>query len=342
MDASAGLEVLGALRVSVGVVFGESLDVLRTLPSESAHCIVTSPPYWQQRDYGHSEQLGLESSPEAFVERLTTIMREARRVLRTDGTCWINLGDSYTGGRTGGMGKTRLTSGRNHEAAKVAAARIRARDGGTHRTAKGLKPKELVGIPWRVAFALQSDGWWLRSEVIWHKPSAMPECVRDRPSRDHEHVFLLTKSRHYYYDADAIRTPLRPKTLTAHGSPARTARTSDTLVRAANWARSSSAKRVAKRDPEGHIMGANARTVWSITQDRWFGAHTSTFPRALARRCILAGCPMGGLVLDPFVGTGTTLEVALQTSRRGLGIEINPEVGAEIERRLAWTQLGWW
>ncbi len=167
----------------------------------------------------------------------------------------------------------------------------------------------------------------------------MPESVRDRPTRDHEHVFLLSKSASYYYDADAIRTPLKPKTLTTHGSPARRAKAGDDSSKSANWAASSSARRVGKRDANGKLMGANARTVWSIPQEPWPDAHTSTFPKRLARRCILAGCPVGGLVLDPFAGTGTTLAVAVEAGRRAVGIEINPALCPQIERRMSGLQM---
>lgn len=318
------------------VLFGEALERLRDLPDESVQTVVTSPPYWQLRDYGHPDQLGLEATPAEFVERMVGIFREARRVLRSDGTLWLNLGDTYVGGRNGGVGSSSLTPHRNHSAARAAQ---KAMGGKMHREVEGLKPKDMVGIPWRAALALQDDGWWLRSEIIWNKPSAMPESVRDRPTRAHEHVFLLSKSRHYHYDADAIRTPLKPKTYTAHGSPPRQVAEHDPHVKAANWAKSKAARRVAKKDAEGKLMGANARTVWTIAQEPWHGKHTSTFPRKLARRCILAGCPVGGTVLDPFLGSGTTMAESLRLGRKAIGIEIAERCREEIESRLEGLQL---
>ena len=314
------------------VLFGDALARLPDI-QEPASCIVTSPPYWQLRDYDHPKQLGLEPQLQDYIDNLVTILRAAREVLASGGTLWLNLGDTYIAGRSGGVGASTLTSQRNHDAAR------RARRGGTHRTAKGLKQKDLCGVPWRVALALQADGWWLRSEVIWRKPNAMPESVLDRPTRNHEHVFLLSKSATYYYDADALRTPLRPKTLTAHGSPARRAKAGDATSRSAKWAGSPSAKRSPKTDAEGKVLGANARTVWDISQEPWPGAHTSTFPTKLAKRCILAGSPPGGLVLDPFAGTGTSLAVAVEAGRRAVGIELNPANLPQIEKRMAGLQL---
>lgn len=343
----------------VRVHFGDARDVLRTLPARSVDCVVTSPPYWQLRDYGHPEQLGMEETPDGFVRRLVSIFDDVRRVLTPDGVVWLNLGDTYTGGRNGGIGASSLTSQRNHIAARKAWLASPTR---THRSAPGIKQKELVGIPWRVALAMQSAGWFLRSEIVWCKPTAMPESVRDRPSRDHEHVFLLSRSKRYFYNADAIRTPLRPSTLTTHGRSIRGSRgEDDDRVRSHGWAKRAP-KRIAKVDEDGNLIGANARTVWRtaieeeiarlqralevgsesvwpIVQDRWEGEHTSTFPVALARRCILAGCPIGGTVLDPFCGTGTTLAAALEVGRESIGIDISEGVLPEIEQRLAGVQL---
>ena len=323
---------LSFMRNQVRLLFGTAEARLKDI-DEPVQCVVTSPPYWQLRDYDHPDQLGLEQELADYIERLVEIFDSVRDVMADDGTLWLNLGDTYIAGRTGNVGSSALTSGRNHEAS------LRARRGTTHRSAEGLKPKDLCGVPWRVALALQAAGWWLRSEIIWQKPNAMPESVRDRPSRSHEHVFLLSKSRSYYYDADAIRTPLKPKTLTAHGSPARVAKAGDIDSKSARWASSSAARRVAKRDEDGRLLGANARTVWSIAQEPWPGAHTSTFPRRLARRCILAGCPVDGLVLDPFAGTGTTLAVAAELGRRSIGIELNTANAPQIFERMSGLQM---
>lgn len=317
--------------MSVTILQGDAIARLRELPDESAHCCVTSPPYWGLRDYGAEGQIGLEETPAEYVARLVDVFREVRRVLHKMGTAWVNLGDTYTGGRNGGVGGSSITSNRNHNAAKAA---WDAQGGATHRIAPGLKPKELVGIPWRVAFALQDDGWWLRSDTVWHKPNPMPESVRDRPTRAHEYVFLLSKSRRYYYDADAIREPLRPKTLTTYGTT-RKSKGNDALggVKTDNWA-TDVPERKPKIGPDGKPVGANARSVWTIAQEPFAEAHFATMPRRLVERCILAGCPPGGTVLDPFGGAGTTGLVADRLGRDAVLIEINPEYCSMARRRI--------
>lgn len=318
------------------LLVGDVREQLGELADGSVQTVVTSPPYWGLRDYGADGQIGLEPTPGAFVAELVDVFREVRRVLRDDGTAWVNLGDTYLGGRSGRSGTSAIVSSRNHDAANAA---WRAQGGGTHRTAPGLKPKDLVGIPWRVALALQEDGWWLRSEVIWHKPNPQPENVRDRPGRAHEHVFLLAKSRRYYYDADAIRTPLKPKTLTTYGSRRRSKGT-DALgrVRADRISRDLPERRPRVGD-DGAPAGANKRTVWTVAQTPFLGAHFATFPPALVEPCILAGAPPGGVVLDPFAGSGTTLQVALELGRRAVGIEINPEYAAMARERCRGVQV---
>lgn len=332
------------------ILVGDALERLRELPDESVHCVVTSPPYWALRDYGVEGQLGLEATPAEFVARLVEVFREVRRVLRSDGAAWVNLGDTYIGGRSGGVGASTITSGRNHAAANAVASH-REKGGGTrHLVVDGLKPKDLVGIPWRVALALQADGWWLRSDVIWHKPNPMPESVRDRPSRAHEYLFLLAKSESYHYDADAIRTPLAEKTYTAHDTSTRRSKGTDALgnVAAHNFARD-----VPERKPRvnerGEPVGANRRTVWRLDEieapDVWTipnepypHSHFATFSRRLVRPCVLAGCPVDGVVLDPYAGSGTTGEVALELGRRAILIELNPEYLPLIEERLRGVQ----
>ena len=192
--------------MTVAIINAGAVDGLASFKDGSVHCCVTSPPYWGLRDYGVDGQIGLEATVEEYVAKLVDVFRAVRRVLRDDGTLWLNLGDTYMGGRNGGMGeKSQITSSRNHDAARAA---WKASGGRTHRRNPGLKPKDLVGVPWRVALALQADGWWLRSDIIWHKPNAMPESARDRPTLVHEYVFLLSKSARYHYDADAIREPV--------------------------------------------------------------------------------------------------------------------------------------
>lgn len=320
------------------ILIGDCRTRLAELDEQSVQTCVTSPPYWGLRDYGAEDQLGLEDTPELFVEALVDVFRAVRRVLRDDGTLWVNLGDTYIGGRSGRIGEhTKLAgSGRGHEATRAAWER---QGGPTHRNAPGLKPKDLVGTPWRVALALQADGWYLRSEVVWHKPNPQPENVRDRPSRNHEHVFLLAKSRRYYYDADAIRTPLKPKTLTAYGTKRRRSKGTDALgsVKSHNITNDVPDRKPRLND-EGEPSGANRRTVWTIAQEPYAGAHFATFPRALVEPCILAGAPPDGVVLDPFAGTGTTGEVALALGRRAVLIDAQPDYLPLIEERLRGTQ----
>jgi len=312
------------------ILVGDVRERLADLEDESVQTVVTSPPYWNLRDYGVAGQIGLEATPDAFVDELVAVFADIRRVLRPDGTLWMNLGDTYMGGRSGGIGTSSVVSSRNHRvAAEAAIASGRRR----HRTAPGLKPKDLVGVPWRVALALQADGWWLRSDVIWRKPNAMPESVRDRPARNHEYVFLLTKSSRYYYDAEAIRTPLKPKTLTAYGTRRRSKGTDGLGKVASHNLAQDIPERRPRVDDDGRPVGANARTVWTIAQEPYTEAHFATFPRALASRCILAGAPPDGVVLDPFAGSGTTLEEALRLGRRGVGIELNPDYVPLIEER---------
>lgn len=307
------------------ILCGDALEVLRTLPDESAYCCVTSPPYWGLRDYGIEGQVGLEPTPEEYVAKLVEVFREVRRVLRGDGTLWLNLGDTYNSapgwGRGGGHrldgGKPRFRPGAARADGKVSFRSPRNRDG-VH--APGLKPKDLMGIPWRVAFALQADGWWLRSDIIWHKPNAMPESVRDRPTKAHEYIFLLAKSERYYYDQDAIREP----------------QSEESIARAqrGNWRGKPGLKRAYLGNPPRGLTrqssrpvnrGRNKRTVWTVPTRPFKGAHFAVFPPDLIRPCILAGCPAGGIVLDPFFGAGTVGVVALQEGRHFIGIELNPE-----------------
>ncbi|UJR81462.1 DNA-methyltransferase [Sandaracinus amylolyticus] len=310
------------------VLVGDCRARLRELPDESVHCVVTSPPYWGLRDYGVEGQLGLEESPHEFVEKLVEVFREVRRVLRSDGTCWVNLGDSYAGNPGGFQGK------HGQRASRTFTARI-----DTKKRGHGLKPKDLVGIPWRVALAMQDDGWWLRSDIIWSKPNPLPESVTDRPTKSHEYLFLLTKSERYFYDADSIRTPLAEKTFTAYGTTRRSKGT-DALgkIAAHNIARDVP-ERKPRLNADGEPAGANRRSVWTIATRPYEGAHFATFPPDLVEPCVLAGCPREGLVLDPFAGSGTTLQVALERGRRALGIELNPEYARLIEQRLASVQF---
>lgn len=303
-------------------IVGEARAVLETLPASSVDCCVTSPPYWGLRDYGVAGQLGLEPTPAAYVESLLSVLREVHRVLKDDGTLWLNLGDSYAGSwgaQSRGDASPDVTHGASHISAGSQIAHMprgRAGTGSNHRT-PGLKPKDMVGIPWRVAFALREDGWWLRSEIIWHKPNPMPESVEDRPTKAHEKVFLLSKRETYFYNARAIAEPLtQPRSATAEDAARAFTRRRNTAPRSPQ--------------PDAHLSRPtpetrNARDVWTVPSEPYRGAHFACFPKALAARCILAGCPMGGVVLDPFFGSGTTGQVAASLGRRWLGVELNPK-----------------
>ena len=322
---------------------GDALDVLQGLPSESVQCCVTSPPYWGLRDYGVEGQLGLEPTPQLYVEDMVTAFQAVRRVLKVDGTLWLNLGDSYAGS----WGAQSRPDGRPMALADggdmLSARQIEAHPRGTHtgslKNTPGLKPKDLVGIPWRVAFALQADGWWLRSDIIWSKPNPMPESVTDRPTKAHEYVFLLTKSERYFYDADAIRTPtIAPTTKMpdgwdtgsgAHGSFHRNGREKG---RKTDKQRGHGRRHAGFDDrwdgiskAERQEMGANARTVWEIATKPYAQAHFATFPPELASRCIKAGSKPGDTVLDPFGGSGTTASVATGLGRNAIYIDLNPD-----------------
>lgn len=357
---------------------GSALAVLRTLPAGSVDCVVTSPPYWGLRDYGVDEQIGLEASPVVYVERMVEVFREVRRVLRDDGTLWLNLGDCYAGSGRGGYpgGKSglagsvegqdqtrtakaaqasrgsprdRLANGRGDQPAvlrkkrEVSPPRVGGSQlpAGFHEEARlsgsigrawvpppdGLKQKDLVGIPWRVAFALQADGWYLRSDIVWSKPNPMPESIKDRPTKAHEYIFLLAKSERYHYNGDAIREPF------ANG-----------VEGATPWGANDRERNVGGRT-DGRTSGTgtgwtpttdgrNRRTVWTIPTEPFPGAHFAVMPTALVRPCVLAGCRPGGTVLDPFTGSGTVGFVALELGCEFVGIEINPEYAAMARERI--------
>jgi DNA modification methylase len=306
---------------------GDCIKSLQSLEANSVHCCVTSPPYWGLRNYGVEGQLGLEKTPEEYVAKMVEVFREVRRVLRDDGTLWLNLGDSYfsdTKG-TGGAGKSTLGPNKdlqNIQFQKMDAIRLDA--GQT-----GLKPKDLVGIPWRVAFALQADGWYLRQDIIWHKPNPMPESVTDRCTKAHEYIFLLSKSPAYYYDHEAVKEPA----VTAGniggfgGSSARARALASGQTPHGNESKEKGATYVR---PDKR----NKRSVWTVTTRPYKGAHFATFPPDLIRPCILAGCPKNGTVLDPFGGSGTTGQVALEEGRNAILCELNPEYVKLIKERL--------
>ena len=397
---------LGGEESSVGnrLLIGDCREQLATLPAGCAQTCVTSPPYWGLRDYGHGDQLGLESTPDEYVARMVEVFREVRRVLRDDGTLWLNLGDSYAAtGKSGG--------GSQGERWESAGAITEGPRGGRWSPAPpGLKPKDLVGIPWRVAFALQADGWYLRSDIIWHKPNPMPESVTDRPTKAHEHLFLLSKSERYYYDAEAIAesagTAGRARVEVEHGSGGYQ---STAMGRRPSGNQIPGTVRVQKQT-------RNKRTVWTVASQPYADAHFATFPPNLIKPCILAGtseagccatcgaprdrvvardggppnnrfrdglagdcktahnegtvagaalsrlyqkhgyptirttgwrptCDCGAasepcVVLDPFLGSGTTAQVAQDLERRWIGVELNPDYEPLIRQRTAQASLG--
>ena len=267
---------------------------------------VTSPPYFGLRDYGVAGQIGLEHTPAEYVERMVEVFRAVKDVLADDGTVWLNLGDSYSSGgrKTRDPGQSKNHRPFQGESAVTA-----------WRPDDGAKPKDLLGIPWRVAFALQADGWYLRSDIIWHKPNPLPESVTDRPTKAHEYVFLLAKSERYYYDANSIKERATD-TGRFSGIDGRD-------ERAEARPPGSSARTLARIDYSSR--GRNKRTVWTIPTAPFSGAHFATFPRALIEPCVLAGSRAGDTVLDPFMGSGTTAEVATRFGRNFIGCELNPK-----------------
>ena len=307
--------------MSVRIINADVMAGLAQLPDESVHCVVTSPPYWGLRQYiadGAPEkpfEIGLEPAPDAFVARMVEVFREVRRVLRKDGTCWVNLGDSYCSAPKGNPGvRGNINGGKRDTAEADAGAAVFNKS-----QIPGIKQKDLVGIPWRVAFALQADGWWLRQDIIWHKPNPMPESVTDRCTKSHEYVFLLTKSASYFYDAEAIKELGVMQPRAKEGGAGESA--VDRKLRGFDNCMGSDGSR-------------NKRSVWSIATAPFSEAHFATFPPELPELCIKAGCPKGGTVLDPFSGAGTTALVADRLQRHAIGIELNPEYAAMSERRI--------
>lgn len=273
------------------------------LADGSVQCVVTSPPYYGLRDYGTSGQIGLEQTPGEYVAALVQVFRDVRRVLRADGVCWLNLGDSYANDdKWGGQ-----TIGKHVH-------RLHGEPVGRIKRSTGLKPKDLIGIPWLVAFALQSDGWYLRSDVIWAKPNPMPESVTDRPTKAHEYLFLLTKAARYFYDAHAVAEPAAYQV-------------DNSRKKSGAYSLDSGRNDGGTHRSGGFITGEtrNLRSVWNIATQPYSGAHFATMPPELARRCIKAGSKAGDLILDPFNGSGTTGKVALELGRNYIGIELNPD-----------------
>ncbi len=320
--------------MTVDIRVGDCRQLLRELPSESVQCVVTSPPYWGLRDYGMAGQLGLEKTPGEYVEHMVEVFRDIRRVLRADGTLWLNVGDSYG---------ARGNSGGNNGLTNVQASSIREK--GWPAPPPGLKDKDLVGVPWLLAFALRGDGWYLRAENIWAKRNGMPESVVDRPTRGHETVFLLTLSERYFYDGEAARTPAAPSSDTRL---AQNVEAQEGSVRANGGAKTNGAMKAVRRRSAtryGHggtsdseigprNEGANLRSVWWLSSAQFREAHFAVMPESLAEICILAGSRIGDTILDPFLGAGTTALVADRLGRSCLGIELNPAYAEMAHRRI--------
>ncbi len=304
--------------MTVETYLGDCIETMRFwLPDQSIQTCVTSPPYFGLRDYGHEGQIGLEATPDAYVAKMVEVFREVRRVLRDDGTLWLNLGDSYNAAGRDGHGTRQGYKQSSNRASASKADNCRP-------SVDWLKPKDLIGIPWRVAFALQADGWYLRQDIIWHKPNPMPESVRDRCTKAHEYIFLLSKSERYFFDGKAIRE-------------------GDQI-----YTRKASPKKIASsgalpNGPGTHggfgkditTVGANKRSVWTVATRPYKGAHFATYPPDLIEPCILAGSRPGDTVLDPFGGSGTTAAVAKKHGRHAVLCELNPEYIPLIEQRIA-------
>lgn len=313
--------------MSIECVIGDCREVLKTLPDNSINCCVTSPPYFGLRDYGHENQIGLERTPDDYVNELVKVFGEVRRVLLDDGTVWLNIGDSYASSTKAGnkvFGNAEFNINRpSRVETKTPEKQIPT----------GLKPKDLIGIPWRVAFARQADGWYLRQDIIWAKGNPMPESVKDRCTKSHEYIFLLSKSARYYFDSDAIKEPA------AYDGR------KDTMMKGSDKYANSvvPGKKEHTMAARGHerwqrgINGEfvrNKRSVWNINTTPYKGAHFATFPKQLVEPCILAGCPVGGTVLDPFGGSGTVGEVCRIHQRNAVLIELNPEYEPLIKQRI--------
>jgi DNA modification methylase len=334
------------------------------LPDKSVNCIVTSPPYWGLRDYGVEGQLGLERTPEGYVSKLVEVFRECWRVLRDDGTVWLNLGDSYASSGKNRTEKQAIAKSTLNGSTRNQMSILKQQS----KITDGLKPKDLVGIPWMVAFALRADGWYLRQDIIWQKPNPMPESVIDRCTKAHEYIFLLSKSAKYYFDAEAIKTPLIEHSENIY--PFSDGTKTETMYRQrgfktpdgwdtrkelhGNYHKDGREKRIkgykhkkdktggllghsGNYDPEGNLIGngkANKRSVWTVATQPFPEAHFATFPENLITDCIKAGCPEGGIVLDPFMGAGTTALIALKHNRNFIGFELNPKYIKIAEKRI--------
>jgi DNA modification methylase len=303
------------------IEFGDCRDSMRIWAQRNvkAQMCVTSPPYFGLRDYGHPGQIGLEQTPDEYISAMVEVFRCVRDVLADDGTLWLNIGDSYANNGVSDLSKVGGFTG----------ARIRANakgimDSRPRKIPAGLKQKDLIGIPWMLAFALRADGWYLRQDIIWHKPNPMPESVRDRCTKAHEYIFLLSKSERYYFDSEAMKEPVAASTVSRLSQDVKNQRGSDRVPGKTNG----------PMKAVGNSETRNRRSVWTVATRPYKGAHFATFPPALIEPCILAGSRPGDVVLDPFMGSGTTAAVALKHNRTYLGCEINPNYKTLQDERI--------
>ena len=316
------------------ILTGDALEQLRKLPPESVHTCVTSPPYYNLRDYGAAGQIGNEASVEEYLQSLVSVFHEVRRVLRTDGTLWVNMGDSYAT-RSGSQPPTNTRNSCGHTA---------------KHTPRGYKYKDLIGVPWQLAFALRADGWYLRQDIIWAKSNCMPESVRDRCTKSHEYIFLLSKSERYYFDAAAISEPIAESSAKRYLQNIEAQKGSDRQPGKTNGPMKAALPRFGgekygnnttpeARTKSGKVyvptLRRNKRDVWTVSTSGFRGAHFAVFPEKLIEPCVLAGSPRGGTVLDPFAGSGTTGVVAKRLGRDFIGCEINPDYAQMAADRIA-------
>ena len=301
------------------ILCGDALEQLKTIPSESVDMCVTSPPYYALRDYGMVAQIGLEETPEAYIQKLVDVFHEVKRVLKKDGTLWLNIADSYCGtGDKGSYKDPKYAEGRNGQSVSKTKKIV------------GIKPKDLIGIPWLLAFALRADGWYLRQDIIWAKPNPMPESVTDRCTKSHEYIFLFSKSPKYYFDNEAIQEDANPQSEARYKSVFNAGKVPEHF----------------RPDGATNTMGMkewtgkrNKRDVWQVSTQAITEAHFATFPEKLIEPCILAGSRRGGAVLDPFFGSGTTGRVATAHGREYIGIELNPDYIEIANKRLSEVQM---
>ena len=305
------------------IICGDALEILKKFPDESINCSITSPPYYGLRDYHKKEQIGREKTVEEYLDRLINVFREVRRVLKKDGTCFIVIGDSYAG--TSSKKEQRdpkYPKGRNGQNPSITQKVL------------GYKSKDLMGIPWRLAFALREDGWYLRSDIIWHKENAMPEACRDRPTRSYEHIFLLSKSPRYYYDYDSLAEPMKEV------SKKRYVRGRSKENKYLNENSGAKIQKINEARGYGQYKGdnipqfRNKRDIWTINTTSFRGNHYAAFPPKLAEICMIAGCPKDGIILDPFIGSGTVGLVSLLHNRKYIGIELNEEYVNLTKKRI--------